>query len=167
MTADERAQEISCLLDDRIRLDDECIQLQKDYIKLQQDHLEVVKRGQENAGELQGQVFFASGASGVAREPGNEAVKKRRKRNRGKTVKEGERAEERKLEDAVKGKRCPDDKFPCFWHHTPEGCRRGTNCHFSHTSDLSDAEKAAISRLTARRAQKEVTAQGVERKGKM
>jgi len=128
--------------------------------------LEVVKRGQENAGELQGQVFFASGASGIAREPGNEAVKKRRKKNRGKTVKEGERAEERKLEDAVKGKRCPDGKFPCFWHHTPEGCRRGTNCYFSHTSDLNDAEKAAISRLTARRAQRRLQLRESKGRGK-
>jgi len=61
-------------------------------------------------------------------------------------------AEEQKVEDAVLAKRDAEGRLPCFWHLASEGCRRGAECNFSHELHLEDAERAAVSRLLARRA---------------
>ena len=78
----------------------------------------------------------------------------------------GDKTEARKKEDAVLAKRDANNKPPCFWHYTPEGCRRGADCDFSHTIDLSADEKAVINKLAVRRARSRSSSAGAPREGK-
>jgi len=96
--------------------------------------------------ELQAQVLAAGVAPGAASDKGGGGGKDRKGKGKGKG-KNGEKTEERKIEDAVLAKRDANNKPPCFWHYTPEGCRREGDCDFSHSIALNEDEKKAIQRL--------------------
>ena len=107
--------------------------------------------------ELQAQVLAVGGIGSATNDKG---------KGRGRKGKEGEAVteEQRKIEDAVLARRDANGKPPCFWHYSKEGCRRDKDCDFSHTIDLNDAERAAVTRLATRRARSRSASR--ERKGK-
>ena len=51
-------------------------------------------------------------------------------------------------EKAIRAKRDSDQKSPCVFQHTPEGCRKSASeCPFSHSIPLTDAEKKVAQKM--------------------
>jgi len=104
------------------------------------------------------QVFAVGGVPGVAGGAGTGKGKK----GKGK----GDKTEELKQEAAVLEKRDANNKPPCFWFHTTDGCRRDTACPFSHTLELNETEKAALLRLAEKRQKSRSVSREPKGKGK-
>ena len=83
-----------------------------------------------------------SAAAGSGKGGGGGSAAASKGNGRGQANKEEERAITRKRDDNNKG--------PCFWHYTPEGCRHGADCPFSHNIQLTDKEKKLVVKMAAR-----------------
>ena len=57
------------------------------------------------------------------------------------------KGKEREDEQALRAKEDENKKSPCMFHYTAEGCRAGDSCSFSHTIQLTDAEKKVAQRM--------------------